>query len=506
MTGHVTGDPRRSMHKTTIRVLLVDDDLVDRMACRRAFSRDAANNFLLIEAATAEEGLQLFHTEKPDCILLDYHLPDQNGLEFLASMANGTGEIDVPVMVLTGGDNAAVAAELMRCGARDYLNKDAERRYLEQLPAAILRMLHGQQVLEAKRQAEAKFRTLVEQIHAITYISSLGISGSMQYVSPQIADLGFSPQQWLADREFHVRQIHPADRADAQKAISSSLLNGDPLRTEYRLIANDGRELWFRDEAKAVMDEYGRKLFLQGILVDITRNKVAEDALRQSQDALRSLAAHQETIKENERKRIAQEIHDELGGLLTGIKAYVSVSVERSVEAGMPRDPLLTDASNLADEAIEAVRRVITDLRPSVLDQLGVWEALEWYANEIEKRSSGLACTCVIDASAMAATIDPERSTMLFRIVQETLTNVVRHAEASQVSIHAKVQDGVILVEIQDDGKGIEAAPRRDRQSWGILGMHERAMHFGGLLTVTGEAGSGTKVALRLPLENTNEC
>jgi two-component system sensor histidine kinase UhpB len=493
------------MNKTQIRVLLVEDDRVDRMACRRAFAKDPIYDFLLIEAETAGEGLELVHTAKPDCILLDYHLPDQNGLEFLASLANGAGEIDVPVMVLTGGDSAAVAAELMRCGARDYLNKDSERQYLELLPGAILRMLHGQQMLEAKRQAEAKFRTLVEQIQAITYISSLGESGSMQYVSPQIADLGFAPQEWLAGREFYIEHIHPADRDATQKAIFSSLVNGDPLRAEYRLIAKDGRELWFRDEAKAVVDESGRKLFLQGILVDITQSKAAEDALRQSQEALRSLAAHQETIKENERKRIAQEIHDELGGLLTGIKAYVSVSVERSVQAGMPRDPLLVDASKLADEAIEAVRRVISDLRPSVLDQLGVWEALEWYANEIEKRCSGLICDCVIDATALSATIDPERSTMLFRIVQETLTNVVRHAEASQVSIHAKEQGGVILVKIQDDGKGIEAASPHDRQSWGILGMHERAMHFGGVLTITSAAGSGTTVVLSLPVGNTNE-
>jgi two-component system sensor histidine kinase UhpB len=490
------------MDKQQIRVLLVEDDMVDRMACRRAFSKDPTYDFLLIEAETAAQGLELVHAEKPDCVLLDYHLPDQNGLEFLSSLANAAGEIDVPVMVLTGGDNAAVAVELMRCGARDYLNKDAERQYLDLLPGAILRMLRGQQILEAKRQAEAKFRTLVEQIQAITYISSLGESGSMQYVSPQIADLGFAPREWLAGREFHIKHIHPADRDATQKAIINSLVNGDPLRVEYRLIAKDGRELWFRDEAKAVVDESGRKLFQQGILVDITQSKAAEDALRQSQEALRSLAAHQETIKENERKRIAQEIHDELGGLLTGIKAYVSVSVERSVQGGMPRDPLLMDASHLADEAIEAVRRVIADLRPSVLDQLGVWEALEWYANEIEKRCSGLVCSCVIDATALSAAIDSERSTMLFRIVQETLTNVVRHAEASQVSIHAKEQGGVVVVKIQDDGKGIEAAPLHDRQSWGILGMHERAMHFGGVLTITSEAGLGTTVVLRLPLEN----
>jgi len=495
------------MSKPHIHILLVEDDTVDRIACRRALSTDAQCDFVLTEAATGGEGLQLAKAaaKKLDCILLDYNLPDLNGLEFLAALANKTGEITIPVMVLTGGDSAAVAAELMRCGASDYLGKDSEYRYLELLPAAILRMLRAQQLLDEKRQAEAKFRTLVEQMQAITYIASLGSAGELQYISPQIANLGFSQQEWLADRELHARQIHPDDRVSALAAIAQSLAEGSPRRVEYRLLTKDGRELWFRDQAEAVLDEAGQKIFMQGILVDITQNKQAEADLLQSREALRLLGAHQEAIKENERKRIAQEIHDELGSLLTGIKAYVSVSVERSVHAGLPADPLLVDASRLADDALEAVRRVITDLRPSVLDQLGVWEALGWYANQIEARS-GVVCDCVIDPSAILTHLDSAPSTMLFRIVQEALTNVLRHAEASHVSIYATQRDGMLTLEIKDDGKGIETEPTQlNSHSWGLQGMRERARHFGGTLTITGQAGLGTAVVLNLPLENANE-
>ncbi|MGF6920641.1 response regulator [Paraburkholderia sp. 40] len=491
------------MTKPRIRILLVEDDMVERMACRRAFARDPTCDFVLFEAQTGREGLQLVDAQRPDCILLDYHLPDLNGLEFLAALAHDTGEIAVPVMVLTGGDSPAVAAELMRRGARDYLGKDSEHQYLKLLPGVIQRMLRAQQMLEAKRQAEAKFRTLVEQIQAITYISSCGESGSLQYISPQIAILGFSPQEWLADSGLHARQVHPDDRAHVQEAMTNSLPVNAPRRIEYRLLAKDGQILWFRDETQAVLDDSGRPLFIQGILVDITQNKLTEDVLRQKREALRSLAAHQETIKENERKRIAQEIHDELGSLLTGIKAYVSVSLERSVQAGSSPDPLLIDAARLADDAMAAVRRVITDLRPSILDQLGVWEALHWYANQIETRSD-LVCECAIDESAVSTQIDSERSTMLFRIVQETLTNVQRHAEASRVSIRAAAAEGEIIVEIHDDGKGIEAEHVPNHPSWGILGMHERARHFGGNLVVTGRPGVGTTVLLRLPMESTS--
>jgi two-component system sensor histidine kinase UhpB len=233
---------------------------------------------------------------------------------------------------------------------------------------------------------------------------------------------------------------------------------------------------------------------------DITRRKQAEQALLQSQTELRQLTGHLERIKEAERKRIAQEIHDELGGLLTGIKAYVSVYLERTARTGVPPDQLLVDAVALADTGFHAVRKVITDLRPSVLDQLGVWAALEWYTEQIGKRS-GLACTCTIDASAAAIEPGPELSTMLFRIVQEALTNAVRHAEASQVAISARIVDDQLFVEVRDNGKGINTDPQVNHDSWGLVGMYERARYFGGQLTIDGQPGAGSSVKLSLPLE-----
>jgi signal transduction histidine kinase len=367
--------------KPPIRVLLVDDDEVDRIACRRAFAKAAEREFVLIEAESGEEGLALARSEAPDCILLDYHLPDLTGLEFLAQLSDADGAIATPVMLLTGADNATVAAEAMRRGARDYLGKDTERQYLELLPAAIHRMLREQRLMNDKRHAE--------------------------------------------------------------------------------------------------------------------------EALRHSHEELRRLAAHQESIREHERKRIAQEIHDELGGLLTGIRAYISVAIDRATRAGMQPEPLLQDAVGLTNNAIETVRKVITDLRPSVLDQLGVWPAIEWYAEHIEKRS-GLICECLIESETLAIDPGAERSTMLFRVVQEALTNVERHAEATRVSIQVESKNGNILVAIQDDGKGIDAARLANRNSWGILGMIERTRHFGGELDIKGAAGRGTTVVLRLPLEDAN--
>ncbi|MDZ4251036.1 MAG: PAS domain S-box protein [Sulfuritalea sp.] len=275
------------MSKPQIRVLLVEDDLVDRMACRRALAQNPDYEFVLSEAETGREGLQLAHAQKPDCVLLDYHLPDLNGLEFLAELRNDLGEIPVPVMMLTGADNASVAVEALRRGAQDYLVKDVNRQYLELLPAVIQRVLRERQTLVEKKlveknlvQAEAKFRLLVEQIPAITYIAALDIPGKLLYVSPQINALGYLPEEWIAQVGALLNHIHADDRARAEDAFDSVRATGKPLRCECRLLNSAGEVRWFLDEASLVRDESGNPISLQGILIDITEKKQDEEELR----------------------------------------------------------------------------------------------------------------------------------------------------------------------------------------------------------------------------------
>ena len=228
------------------------------------------------------------------------------------------------------------------------------------------------------------------------------------------------------------------------------------------------------------------------------RLKLAE--LENAQVQLREMSAYQDRIKEDERKRIARDIHDELGGLMTGIKSYLSFAVDTLERRGEQPDRHLLDASNLADTAIETVRRVITDLRPSVLDQLGVWAALEWYAGQFEERTR-LQCTIDIDGATADTAVDAAHGTALFRIVQETLTNVARHADATKVLLRARIEEGVMVVDIVDNGRGIVSPELLKRDSWGIAGMYERVRYLGGVLLIKGSAGHGTTVTVRLPAQ-----
>jgi diguanylate cyclase (GGDEF)-like protein/PAS domain S-box-containing protein len=279
------------MTLTPVRILLVEDDQIDRLACRRALASHPEYAFDLIEVETGRQGIQLALQKRPDLILLDYHLPDLSGLEFLAELSRENGEMPVPVMMLTGTDNVGVAVEAMRRGAHDYLVKDSERNYLELLPAVIERVLREQRLRAEKRAAEAQFRTLVEQIPAITYIAALDVPGRLLYISPQVRDLGFSPEEWMADPEGVLKQIHPEDRAAVHAAYAGSYEKGEPLRCEYRVLTPAGETRWLLDEARIVLDAQDRPLFLQGVLIDITEEKRTEEELRYHRKRLEELVA-----------------------------------------------------------------------------------------------------------------------------------------------------------------------------------------------------------------------
>lgn len=277
--------------KSIIRLLVVDDDQVDRLACKRVFAQQSDCHFVIFEAETGDQGLELASSQHPDCILLDYHLPDLNGLEFLAELAEETGELPMPVIMLTVSDHAMIAVEALKLGVRDYVVKGSDRESLQWLPAAVFRALREQQAINKRVEAEAKYRTLVEQIPAITYIASLERPGKLLYLSPQIEQLGFPPEDWIDEPQGLLKRVHADDRSAVIEAYGQTYEHHTPLRCEYRLVKSDGQARWFLDEANVVHDEAGGSLFLQGVLVDITKDKETERELFYYRRRLEDLVA-----------------------------------------------------------------------------------------------------------------------------------------------------------------------------------------------------------------------
>ncbi|RJG03060.1 PAS domain S-box protein [Noviherbaspirillum sedimenti] len=232
---------------------------------------------------------------------------------------------------------------------------------------------------------------------------------------------------------------------------------------------------------------------------EITERKLIEDELRRSTDVLQQLSAHQERIKEVERKRIAREIHDDLGQTLLALRIDVSMMHARTVHNHPKLHRKASAVLENIDTAIRSVRSIINDLRPATLE-LGLDAAIEWQVREFE-RISGIACRLTVDSKGICFDREDERALALFRILQESLTNIARHAKASAAEVALRAADGRLLLRIHDNGIGIQPSADAKPNAFGLVGMRERIHSLGGELHIEGSAGQGTMVSVVIALE-----
>ena len=231
---------------------------------------------------------------------------------------------------------------------------------------------------------------------------------------------------------------------------------------------------------------------------DITESKRLENELKNSREELRSLSAHLQSVREEERRCIASEIHDELGQVLTTLKLDLSWLKTRLAKESNQLSTSVQSMSDLVDKTIESVQRISSELRPGVLDHLGLSDAIEWLAGEVCGRK-GLQYDIIIEPEDIE--LDQNRSIAIFRIFQEALTNIVRHAQATMVEVHLKKGRSVLTLEVKDNGIGIPAEKLSDHNSYGLIGIRERARYLGGDARILGIPGSGTTVDVNIPLD-----
>jgi len=242
---------------------------------------------------------------------------------------------------------------------------------------------------------------------------------------------------------------------------------------------------------------------MKPVVPEVLKSKVAvfvelhrkSERLRESEDKLRRLAAHLISIREEERAHIAREIHDELGQVLTGLKMEVGWLAKRLT------DPELIEKTEsmgkLIDSTVQTVRKIATGLRPEMLDDMGLIAAVGWQAKEFQKRT-GIRCRVKLPPEVK---LDIDVSTTMFRIFQEILTNVARHSRATRVDIELEVGAERVALDVADNGVGISDGDMGGKKSLGLLGMHERALLFGGDVKISGSASHGTRVSVSIPLQ-----
>jgi two-component system sensor histidine kinase UhpB len=321
-------------------------------------------------------------------------------------------------------------------------------------------------------------------------------SQSFPYVSRACASLlGISASRLRADPTLLLQLIEPEDRPSYLDTMQASANRLASWNWEGRIWIETWHDIKWINLRATPRRIAGVGVQWEGLMTNITQGKKAEQDILRSRRQLEELSAHVERVKEQERTRIAREIHDDLGGNLTAIKMALSQLTRRLPEGETVLREKADYVDALVDRTIEAAHRISRDLRPSTLD-LGIVAAIAWQAQEFEKQ---LAIPCVIDSPEEDIDLTPDQATGLFRIFQETLTNISKHAGASRVDVRLAVEDDSIALEVVDNGRGLGAADRKKPKSFGIRGMVERAHALGGVLTVS-DPGQGCRVAVRLPL------
>ncbi|OON61066.1 hypothetical protein B0920_19250 [Massilia sp. KIM] len=351
----------------------------------------------------------------------------------------------------------------------------------------------------ALEQYQARFNAIVDHTPGLVYQFVLHPDGRADF--PYLSEgcpalLGLSVFELQHDASLFEALILPEDRKGYHESMQASREELAAWNWEGRIWIDAWKDVkWINLRATPHLLADGA-LQWDGIMTNITASRQAQEELQRSRERLAELTAHIEHVKEQERTRIAREIHDDLGGNLTAIKMALAMLAAR-----LPDDqPALLDKANylddLVDRSIEAVHRISLDLRPTTLD-LGLVAALEWQAREFEKQ---LGIPVLLRFADPDIVLDPDHATALFRIFQETLTNIAKHAGATRVTVSLRRQRQHLLLTICDNGRGIQPADRLKPHSFGLRGMSERASALGGTLALSAAPGGGTMVTIKIRL------
>ena len=469
------------MNGDRVQVLLIEDNPTDALIVQDELMHAADGQFAVIHVQRLSDALKQLQLQHFDVALLDLSLPDSDGLETFSRLYDAAE--NMPIVLLTNRVDESLALRALKAGAQDYLMK--EKVMSGVLPRVIRYAIERKHSKQALRESEVQLRDLFDGTSDL--IQSIAPDGRILFVNRAWREmLGYSEEEIIALNIFDV--IHPDQHDYCRSCLQRYLAGGggEPVETIFQ--TKDGRTIAVEGNV-SVHFEDGKATAVRGIFRDVTKRN-------EMMAKLQTLTTHLQNIREEERASISREIHDELGSMLTVMKMELDW-LAKKIDANPMHERILL-LHQLSTEALGVTRRIAQNLRPNVLDNLRLDGAIEWLAHEFEQRL-GISCRLTMNATRLPR-LDDRHNTNVFRIIQETLTNVARHAHATAVEIEVDETGDHIVIEIRDNGIGISKQQLLNLKSFGIAGMYERVRQLNGELKITGVPSQGSAVQLRIPL------
>jgi PAS domain S-box-containing protein len=347
------------------------------------------------------------------------------------------------------------------------------------------------------QESEERFRSFMNHLPGYAWIKNT--DGGYVYMNRQLRQaLPKHQEDWLGKRDRDLWE--PDDAAEFERNDETVLRSNQPLQVVESWM-HERQVLSMLVNKFPIRDVQGNPVMVAGTSIDITDRKRAEEQLKSTSEQLRALSASLQSAREKERTRIARELHDEMGSALTSFKWDLE-EMDKTISGPCNEMDIaslrerIAAMTGLIDTTIHSVRRISSELRPSILDDLGLVAAIEWQGQQFESHT-GITCQCNCFIDPVDLTRD--QATALFRILQEAMTNILRHAQATRVSIALEEEERVLVLTVKDNGRGITEEERTGLESLGLIGMRERAHLIGGKIEVVGLTGTGTLITVRVP-------
>lgn len=492
------GEPD-STAKPPIRLLFIEDSENDVLLILHQF-RNAGYAPTYLRVASPAEMRAALEREPWDLILCDHNLPGfsaQGALRLSRELA-----LDLPFIIVSGVMQEDEAIAAMRAGAHDYLSKNKLDRLIPAVERELREVVNRREKRQAEhtlRQSEARLRALTDNIPGVVFQMGYTPDRTLgfQYLSEAAAMLFGAPaEELIGGSSGWMSWLLDEDLPGFIDAAASSAESLSTLNWEGRIQLPTGEQKWINLRSSPRLSECG-KVVWEGVMWNITHSKHVEADLRESRSQLAALSNHLQRIKEEERERIARDVHDVLGGTLVAMKFEMSL-LESKLDSQLAQArERARNVGRMVDDAIATVGRVTRELRPGILKDFGLAAAIESQGEDFAQRT-GITCNILCTDHDL----DPDYDTALalFRIFQEALTNVSKHAGGTEVRVRLMQEGDEVVLEIADDGCGLAATDLQKPRSFGLRGIRERMSSLGGRLELNPVAPHGTCLVLRVPL------